>query len=170
MSNSTCFYYFIYLLLYIYFSPLQYRRILMLACGTGIAPMIQIARAIVENEEEETIIRCLYSCKTQHQILAKRELDNFADYWNFTVVYFLSRSSPESVADDSGKLRYLDKAEFGRITKETAEKETEGMEADVGMTGDARDIVLICGTKSFDKDMINFVTRSSSKRIAYFKF
>ena len=139
----------------------------MLACGTGIAPMIQISRAIVENEDEETVIRCLYACRTQHQILVKQELDQFAEFWNFTVLYVLSRSSPESVAGDSGMLRYGDQVEYGRITMDAVAREiTKMTRRKCG--AEEKDIVLICGTKSFDKDMINFVTKSS--KLAYFKF
>lgn len=142
----------------------------MLACGTGIAPMVQIARAAVENEEEETVVRCLYACKTQHQILVKQELNAFAEFWNFTILYALSRSSPESVASNPGMLSYGDKVEYGRISKEMVERETRGMEESEGQAGERGDIVLICGTKSFDKDMINFVTKGSSRKVAFFKF
>lgn len=139
----------------------------MLACGTGIAPMIQLARDVVENEEEETFLRCLYGCRTQHQILLKKDLDYFATFWNFTVLYALSHTSLESVADDPGMLRYGDDIQYGRITKEMVEVEVGKMMVEEGR---AKDMVLVCGTKSFDKDMINYLTRGSQWKCSFFRF
>lgn len=138
----------------------------MLACGTGIAPMIQLARGMVENEEEDTFVRCLYGCRTQHQMMLKKDLDYFATFWNFTILYALSHSSPESVADDPGMVRYGDEVQHGRITKEMVDKEVEEM----GEEGKRRDVVLVCGTKSFDKDMINYLTRGAQFKCSFFKF
>jgi len=139
----------------------------MLACGTGIAPMIQISRAVVENEDEETIIRCLYACRTQHQILLKQELNQFAEFWNFTVLYVLSRSSAKSVTSEPGMISYEDQVEYGRITIDMVGRETAKMSRR-NCGAEEKNIVFICGTKSFDKDMINFVTKSSN--LPYFKF
>lgn len=135
----------------------------MLACGTGIAPMIQVIRAIVENDEEETFVHLVYSCRTQHDILLKKELDTYASFWNFTVLYTLSRSSRESISDDPGMIKYGDKVHFGRIDRELVKKEMPPLSE--------RNMVLICGTKSFDKDMINHLTKAAGyNKDMYFKF
>lgn len=85
---------------------MQYSHIGLLACGTGIAPMIQVIRAILENEEEDTFIRLVYACRTQHDIMLKRELlDDWTSHWNFSVLYALSKASQESVATDPGSIR-----------------------------------------------------------------
>ena len=134
----------------------------MLACGTGVAPMIQIARDIVENEEEDTLLRCVYGCRTQHHILLKKDLEHFATFWNFTILYVLSHTSRESVCNDPGMVRYAEEVQYGYITKEMVEKEVGGMEE--------KDMVLVCGTKSFDKDMINYLTKKNKNTCPFFKF
>ncbi len=66
----------------------------MLAAGTGIAPMIQIVQRVLKDEEEETRIRLLFSCKTYENILLKDRLDDYSRNWNFSVKYFLSQVNP----------------------------------------------------------------------------
>lgn len=129
--------------------------------------MVQVTRAIVENEDEETFIRCLYACRTQQDVLMKPQLDYFRTYWNFTVTYAFSRTSSESVAENPGKVTYGDKIHYGRINAELVEKEMGDI---LGENGEKRNIVLICGTKSFDKDMINILHRAGCTKQSYFKF
>lgn len=69
----------------------QYRRIGMLAAGTGIAPMLQVIQGIVDNEEDETFIHLVYSSRTYEDILMKEDLDNMTAYWNFSVLYVISK-------------------------------------------------------------------------------
>lgn len=135
----------------------------MLACGTGIAPMVQVTRTIVENEEEDTIIHCLYACRTQHDILLKPQLDHFRSFWNFTITYALSNSTPSHTSSDPGALGYGDTVHYGRIDAELIQREMSGI------LSSSNSVVLICGTKSFDKDMINFLQTSSTGN-PYFKF
>lgn len=139
----------------------------MLACGTGIAPMLQVARATVENEDEDTFVRCFFACRTQHDILLKEELDHLRGFWNFTITYVLSNSSQESLSSDPGKTSYGDTVHFGRMDFEFVQKEMSSFILD---TARKRSMVLICGTKSFDKDMINYLTRTGCAQYAYFKF
>ena len=135
----------------------------MLACGTGIAPMLQVIRAIVENDEEETFVHLVYGCRTQHDILLKEELDAYASFWNLTVLYALSRTSAESVSEDPGRIKYGDVVHYGRIDSELVKKEMP--------PPSERNLLLICGTKSFDKDMINHLTKAAGYNInMYFKF
>lgn len=84
---------------------MQYSHIGMLACGTGIAPMIQVIRTIVENEEEDTFVKLVYACRSQYDIILKNLLDEWTSHWNFSVVYALSRSSRQSVTDNPGSIR-----------------------------------------------------------------
>ncbi len=59
-------------------------------------------------------------------------------------------------------MRYGDEIRFGRIDesmlREAVADRTEGT------------LVLICGTKSFDKDMINYAKRCGVPEGNYFKF
>eukprot|EP00731_Ephydatia_muelleri_P015540 Em0008g1260a len=97
------------------YTPNTYERVGMLGCGTGIAPLVQLARSIVDNENDITFVHMLYCCRTQHDILMKEELDRLASFWNFTVLYALSASSKEELAQDPGLVKYGDRVHFGRI-------------------------------------------------------
>lgn len=70
---------------------LQYRKLILLTAGTGIAPMSQIIQGILGNEEDDTMIQMFYACKSYNQILMKTELDDWSSFWNFSVTYVLSQ-------------------------------------------------------------------------------
>lgn len=140
------------------YSPNQYRRIGMLAAGTGIAPMLQVIQDIVTNEDDETFIQLVYSSRTYDDILMKDTLDEFKAYWNFSILYVLSQ---ESKAGQS-KVKYRDHMSYGRIDQELVSRE---------MPQPSRDVhVLICGTKSFDKDMIKYLKAAGYTPDMYYKF
>ena len=65
----------------------------MLAAGTGIAPMLQVIQGIVANELDETFIHLVYSNQRYDDILMKDILDEMKAYWNFSVLYILTRVS-----------------------------------------------------------------------------
>ena len=67
--------------------------------------MVQVIRAIVENDEEDTFIRLVYACRSQHDIILKNLLDDWTSHWNFSVLYALSGPSVQSVADEPGSIR-----------------------------------------------------------------
>lgn len=134
----------------------------MLACGTGIAPMIQVIRAVIENELEDTFVHLVYSCPTQHTILLKSLLDKYTAYWNFSVLYVLSKATEPEVRSDPGLVKYGDKVHYGRLDSEIVSREMP--EASL------ENFVLICGTRSFDKDMINYLSRKGYTKDLYHKF
>ncbi|XP_070535831.1 NADH-cytochrome b5 reductase-like [Ptychodera flava] len=138
------------------YRPNKYRRIVMLAAGTGVAPMLQVIREIVLNEEEETFVHLVYCCRTYQEILMKSTLDDFTDYWNFTVLYVLSQEM------NTKSHRYGEQVHYGRMDETLVVKETSPVKDDT--------MILICGTKSFDKDMIKYLTKSGYSSKNYFKF
>ena len=142
------------------YTPNQFQQLVLLACGTGITPMIQVINYILDNENDDTNIKLLYSCQTQHDILLKDRLNEFSAYWNFQVIYFLSRSNEESVAADKGSICYQDQLKFVRIDQSILMSEI--IEANVK--------VLICGTWSFTKDMIKYLFQLGYTSDQIFKF
>lgn len=144
------------------YSPNQFRELVMLACGTGIAPMIQIIRVVLENEDDFTKLKLLYASRTQHNILLKNLIDEFSDYWNFSVSHFLSDSDEESLKSDKGQIKYGDCVKYGRISLTVLESELSGMTEGVQF--------LVCGTKSFDKDMIKYLLKLKFTYEQIFKF
>lgn len=124
----------------------QYSHIVMLAAGTGIAPMLQVIRHIVNNDEEDTFVRLLYASKTYKDILLQQQLNQLTDFWNFTVHYVLSQ---EEEADCPSK--YGEHLHFGRIDESLLAQEMP--------PNNDKSQILICGTKSFDKDMIKYLRK-----------
>lgn len=120
----------------------SYKHILMLAAGTGIAPMFQIIREIIENEDDMTFIKLFYASKSISDILFREELVNFYQYWNFTACHYLSKEV------DLTKKRHCEEMVGSRMSKENVLNELR--KGPINST-----LVLICGTKSFNKDMVN---------------
>lgn len=134
-----------------------YKRILMLAAGTGIAPMFQIIKAVIENEDDMTVIKLFYASKSISDILLREELANFSQYWNFTACHYLSKEK------DFSKRKYIEEMVGGRVSKSTVTDELA--KGPLEST-----LVLICGTKSFDKDMVNAAKDANIPDKNIFKF
>jgi cytochrome-b5 reductase len=135
----------------LHYSPNKYSHVGLLACGSGITPMIQVIRAIVENEDEDTFVRLVYTCRNQHDIMLKELLDGWTSHWNFSVLYALSRASSERVDADAGSIRYGDRVHFGRVNGEVVKTE-------MPPSGSGRSFVMVCGTDSFTSDMTFHLT------------
>lgn len=66
-------------------------KYVMLAGGTGVAPMLNIARAITADDGDITNLKLLYSNQTYEDLLLKAELKELAHHWNFTYKLFFSQ-------------------------------------------------------------------------------
>ncbi|KAA8544419.1 hypothetical protein F0562_022431 [Nyssa sinensis] len=78
------------------YQPGQVRAFGMLAGGTGITPMFQVTRAILENPNDKTNIHLIYANVTYEDILLKEELDNMAsNFPNRFTVYYVLNQPPE---------------------------------------------------------------------------
>ncbi|GAB4858010.1 NADH-cytochrome b5 reductase [Ancistrocladus abbreviatus] len=75
------------------YQPGQVRAFGMLAGGSGITPMFQVAIAILENPNDKTNVLLIYANVTYEDILLKEELDNLAAKYpgRFTVYYVLNQ-------------------------------------------------------------------------------
>lgn len=122
--------------------PNKFRHVVLLAAGTGIAPIFQVIQAILNNEDDETFIKLLYASQGFEHILLRDELLDFCQYWNFSMCHYLSKECDESMK------KYNERVLFERLTKEYVTSELKS--CSTGKTG-----VLICGTRSFEKDMVN---------------
>ncbi|XP_077993773.1 NADH-cytochrome b5 reductase-like [Glandiceps talaboti] len=138
------------------YKPNKYNHVIMLAAGTGVAPMVQVIREILLNENENTFVRLVYTCRTYQDLLMKSTLDEFTAYWNFTVLYVISQDT-----DVKGHC-YGEQVHYGRLDEAMVVKETSPIKDNT--------MILICGTKSFDKDMIKYITKAGYAKDSYFKF
>ncbi|XP_030966849.1 NADH--cytochrome b5 reductase 1-like isoform X1 [Quercus lobata] len=75
------------------YKPGQARAFGMLAGGSGITPMFQLTRAILENPKDKTNVHLIYANVTLEDILLKEELDAFAKKFpnQFKVYYVLNQ-------------------------------------------------------------------------------
>ncbi|KAL0008236.1 hypothetical protein SO802_009738 [Lithocarpus litseifolius] len=75
------------------YKPGQARAFGMLAGGSGITPMFQLTRAILENPKDKTNVHLIYANVTLEDILLKEELDAFANKFpnQFKVYYVLNQ-------------------------------------------------------------------------------
>ncbi|XP_028766846.1 NADH--cytochrome b5 reductase 1-like [Neltuma alba] len=68
----------------------------MIAGGSGITPMFQVARAILENPKDRTKVHLIYANVTYEDILLKGELDGLASkYPDRFKVYYVLNQPPE---------------------------------------------------------------------------
>lgn len=68
----------------------RYADLLMIAAGTGVAPMAQVIEHIMKNEDVDmTRVRLLFCCRKYEDILLKDRLDDWRRRWNFSVCYVL---------------------------------------------------------------------------------
>ncbi|XP_072960626.1 NADH--cytochrome b5 reductase 1-like [Typha angustifolia] len=78
------------------YQPGQVRAFGMLAGGSGITPMFQVTRAILENSKDQTNVHLIYANVTYEDILLKEELDTLAsNYPNRFKVYYVLNQPPD---------------------------------------------------------------------------
>ena len=135
-----------------------YKCIFMLAAGTGIAPMYQIIKKIVQNEDDNTSVKLYYASKTFSDVLLRNELAELCQYWNFTMCYYLSEEG-----DVKGNRRYREEVEARRVSKAEVQQQLEA--GPLHST-----LVLVCGTKSFEKDMVNSAKNANVPDENIYKF
>ncbi|KAJ4838442.1 NADH-cytochrome b5 reductase [Turnera subulata] len=74
----------------------QVRAFGMLAGGSGITPMFQVARAILENPKDNTKVYLIYANVTFEDILLKEELDTLTSKYSVQFkVYYVLNQPPE---------------------------------------------------------------------------
>ncbi|KAK8953573.1 NADH--cytochrome b5 reductase 1 [Platanthera guangdongensis] len=75
----------------------QVRAFGMMAGGSGITPMFQVTRAILENPKDKTNVHLIYANVTYDDILLKEELDSLLkNYPHRFKVYYVLNQPPES--------------------------------------------------------------------------
>ena len=83
-------------------------------------------------------------------------------HWMLGTHFDLIWTSFQGSDSDQSKVKYGDRVSYGRINQELVSREMPGPSSDVQ--------VLICGTKSFDKDMIKYLKVLGYTSDMYFKF
>eukprot|EP01034_Spumella_vulgaris_P037712 gene37712-46529_t len=134
--------------------PNMKRRVGMIAGGTGIAPMIQFIKEIVNNPNDHTQINLLYSDRTPSDILLKDYLDvtSEAHPEKLTVQYTLTGSgSTANTAHNSHNTQ----SSLGRIDVDKVRQFLPPPSQDT--------LILICGSKGFVHDLAGSKTRDKQQ-------
>ncbi|XP_011340090.1 NADH-cytochrome b5 reductase 3 isoform X2 [Ooceraea biroi] len=127
--------------------PVEYnvKKMIMLAGGTGITPMLQLIRAIVKDPTDETQVSLLYANQTEKDILLRDELDDVAKkYPNRVKVWYTVDTSSEGWSYSTGY-----------INADMIERHTFPPSPDT--------IVLMCGPPP----MINFACTPNLEKLGY---
>ncbi|KAL8159690.1 hypothetical protein V2J09_001227 [Rumex salicifolius] len=134
------------------YRPKQAKFLGMLAGGSGITPMFQVTRAILENPKDETKIHLIYANVTVNDILLKEELDGFAQQYpdRFKVHYVLSQP-PENWNGGAG-----------HINKAMIQKHCPQPGSDVQ--------ILKCGPPAMNKAMTNHLNELGYTPVMQFDF
>uniref|UniRef100_A0A6N2MH87 NADH-cytochrome b5 reductase n=1 Tax=Salix viminalis TaxID=40686 RepID=A0A6N2MH87_SALVM len=78
------------------YQPGQVRVFGMIAGGSGITPMFQVARAILENPNDKTKVHLIYANVSYEDILLREELETLAEkYSSHFNVYYVLNQPPE---------------------------------------------------------------------------
>ncbi|CAN1262008.1 NADH--cytochrome b5 reductase 1 [Linum perenne] len=119
------------------YQPGQVRAFGMLAGGSGITPMFQVARSILENLKDQTKVHLIYANVTYDDILLKEELDGLASgYPDQFKIYYVLNQPPE-----------VWNGGVGFVTKEMIETHCPAPAADIQVR-----------TSEVDRDNIELIT------------
>ncbi|KAJ2959981.1 hypothetical protein NQZ79_g4576 [Umbelopsis isabellina] len=118
------------------YTPGMVRELGMIAGGTGITPMLQIARAILSNPKDRTKVSLIFANRKEEDILLKDELDNLAKVHNNFQVHYVLEYPPD---DWTGQAGFVSKDMIERY-----------------LPPPAKDIkILLCGPPAMIKAMTN---------------
>ncbi|XP_014259778.1 NADH-cytochrome b5 reductase-like [Cimex lectularius] len=133
----------------------KYPHIIMISMGTGVAPMYAVSKAIISNDQDDTIITFLYGCKSSADIILRSELEKLSSFWNFHSTYFLSQNF------DIKNKKYSEKFVEGRIGESVLLNFIKSVE---------RDQFLICGSEKFCCDIKGSLIKHGVKESNIFIF
>ncbi|XP_070259444.1 NADH-cytochrome b5 reductase-like isoform X1 [Myotis yumanensis] len=141
-----------------FYKPNQYGELLMLASGTGLAPMVPLLHSITDNAEDETFVTLVGCFKTFEGIYLKTFLQEQARFWNVRTFFVLSQeNSPEQLP-----WSYREKTRFGRLGQDLIEE----------LVGSCRrkPFALVCGSAEFTEDVAKGLLRAGLAEDSYFLF
>ncbi|XP_054931498.1 NADH-cytochrome b5 reductase-like isoform X4 [Dermacentor andersoni] len=135
------------------YKPNVHKHMLLLAAGTGIAPMIQVLHHITSSDEDYTMVRLLFGIAKYRDIYLKNELNQLKAFWNVSILYCLSDvSTKETKVED---LKYGDEVYCREIDEELLEVELSKYRTPPH--------VLLCGPNTFNSRFVNYLkTRTDS--------
>jgi cytochrome-b5 reductase len=131
--------------------------------GVAVAPLFSIAKAILDDEDNDTRIHLICCFADLDNVLLRKEMKDMTSFWNFDLTTFLARQrctcgSCEDLACARRRLFYKERVKFQRMLEKDIASFVEKLHAD-------STFILICGTPRFSQ----FIT-SSLQRLGFNKF
>ncbi|XP_068054926.1 NADH-cytochrome b5 reductase-like isoform X2 [Anomalospiza imberbis] len=127
------------------YQPNKHGELLMLASGTGLAPMIPILQSITDDEEDETFVTLVGCFSTFDKIYLKPLLQDLARYWNIRIFYVLSQETSLEKLPWS----YQENTYTGRLSEDLMKTIVNSCRR--------KPFVLICGSSAFNEDMSRYL-------------
>ncbi|XP_055498219.1 NADH-cytochrome b5 reductase-like isoform X1 [Leucoraja erinacea] len=140
------------------YKPNQYEQLLLFASGTGIAPMVSLIQYIVANEEDETFITLVGCFRTFQDIYMKPRLQELAAYWNVKTLFVLSQEQDLTHLLWS----YREKTYLGRINCDMVKNFVNSCRR--------KPFIMVCGSITFSKDVLNYLNQLGLPEDDYFVF
>ncbi|XP_017524538.2 NADH-cytochrome b5 reductase-like isoform X3 [Manis javanica] len=142
-----------------YFEVLiKHGELLMLAAGTGLAPMVPILQSITDNADDETFVTLVGCFKTFEDIYLKTFLQEQALFWNIRTFFVLSQENfPEQLP-----WSYREKTHFGHLAQNLIEELVSSCRR--------KPFALVCGSAEFTKDMARCLLCAGVTEDSYFLF
>ncbi|XP_018574216.1 NADH-cytochrome b5 reductase-like [Anoplophora glabripennis] len=131
------------------------QHMLLIAQGTGLAPLYSIAYDIVNNDECCTFLKLFFCCKDSNSIYLREQLYKLSTYWNFSYEVFLSES--QGISPKYNEIIHPKKLRCDEIETYLKDKHKSVN-------------ILICGSENFMEDIKKHVLRSSVAEEDVFTF
>lgn len=124
-----------------------FERILLIGGGTGVVPLYNISKAIVEDDKDDTQLNFMCAFKTVKHILLRKELSQLKDYWNFQVRIFISNQEEMNFKPNYNESVTFERIEESMVLAEVRKYEKNNL------------LAIISGPDSFNKCMKNYLLK-----------
>ncbi|XP_015726194.1 NADH-cytochrome b5 reductase-like isoform X2 [Coturnix japonica] len=142
-----------------YFEVLiKHGELLMLASGTGLAPMLPILQSITDDEEDETFVTLVGCFCTFEKIYLKPLLRDLARYWNIRIFYVLSQET----SLENLPWSYQENTYLGHLNEDLIKTVISSCRR--------KPFVLICGSSAFTEDMKRYLKAAGIEEDSCFVF
>ncbi|KAM5247935.1 NADH-cytochrome b5 reductase-like isoform 2-T2 [Ctenodactylus gundi] len=141
-----------------FYKPNEYGELLMLAAGTGLAPMVSILKSITDNADDETFVTLVCCFKTFDDIYLKTFLQEQARFWNVRTIFVLSQENSLEHLPWS----YREKTHFGRLGPDLVKELVSRCRR--------KPFALVCGSPEFTRDMAKCLLCAGLAEDSYFLF
>lgn len=125
----------------------NYKHILCIVQGTGIAPIYVVIKEILKNEDCECAVKLYFCVRNSNDIYLRDELYKLSSFWNFSYEVFLSND--EELCVKYNETIHIKRLSQNDISNYLQDKNTECVQ------------ILICGSEQFNDSVLQNVLNLS---------